>query len=104
MSKVSVTAIEPFDGNNPGARVDVSLRQARQLVERGLAKMSVPASNKMRPAPANKANPTQAVGEALPSSALPAVPALQQTTATTSGSGNRRGRKPRSSPSTTAGE
>lgn len=85
--KVTVIAVEPFDGNQPGARVEVSERQAKQLIQKGLAKMQAPHSNKMKPAPENKANPSPAAGEARPSSASRAARASRQTTAKPSGRG-----------------
>ncbi len=90
---VTVIAVEPFDGNQPGARVDVSERQAAQLIGKGLAKMQAPHSNKMKLAPENKANPSQAAGEAQPSSALRAARVSPKTTATPSADGAKPKRK-----------
>jgi hypothetical protein len=92
MSKVKVIAIEPFNGNAVGAVIEVSEREAGQLVQKRLAKMQAPHSNKMRAASENKAVPSKAAGEARRSSASRAAQASPQTTANPSGTGARRGR------------
>ena len=84
---MKVIAIEPFDGNQPGAEVEVTERQAQQLVEKRLAKMRKPVSNKMRAEPENKANPSPAVGKGRRSSASPAARVSRRTTAKKSGRG-----------------
>ena len=95
MSKVKVVAVEPFNGNNVGAVVEVSEREAAQLVQKRLAKMQAPHSNKMRAASENKAVPSKAAGEAQRSSASRAAQASPQTTAKPSPTGARRGRRGR---------
>lgn len=87
MSNVKVVAIEPVNGRNIGERFDVSEREAQQLVEKRLVKIAAPASNKMKAAPENKANPSPAVGKAPASSASPAARVSRQTTAKKSGAG-----------------
>lgn len=98
MSKVKVVAIEPFNGFGVGAIVEVSEREAAQLVQKRLARMAAPHSNKMRADREDKGDPSKAAGEAQQSSALRAAQASQQTTAKQSGNG-----KPRGRPKKTAG-
>ncbi len=89
MTTVKVTAIEPFNNHRPGDVVEVTEREAKQLVDKRLAKMAVEPSNKMAPDAerGNKANPSPAAGEASRSSASPAVPASAKTTAKKSAGG-----------------
>lgn len=89
MSTVQVIAVEPFDGHQPGAKVDVTERQAEQLIAKGLAKMSGPHSNKMKPAAENKACPSKAAGQGRTSSASPAARRSRSTTATASDDGSK---------------
>jgi len=108
MSLVTLIAVEPCNGHNPGEDFQATEREAKQLLQRRLARMAVGSSNKMLPPPANKQNPSLAAGGAPLSSASPAAPASVQTTAQTSTAGARVARKtaPRktaaSSSSTTA--
>jgi len=81
MSKVKVTAIDSVNGFNPGEQFEVSEREARQMEEKGLVKMLGAVQNKMAPAPANKANPSKAAGEAPKSPASRAAQASKKTTA-----------------------
>lgn len=85
MSTVRLLAIEPVNSFRPGERFDVSEREARQLIEKGLAKMDGPVKNKMMPPAGNK----QAAGEAQQSSASQAAPASRKTTATKSENGEK---------------
>lgn len=89
MSKVNVVAIEPVNGHGPGARFEVSEREARQLEAKRLVKMDAPVSNKMKPQAENKANPSPAAGKAQTSSALPAARASARKTATKSVAGEK---------------
>lgn len=70
--QVKVIAIEPFNGKHPGAIVETSEREARELVAKGLAKMAVPVQNKMALPVANKSSPTCPAGVAQRSFASPA--------------------------------
>lgn len=92
--KVIVTAIQPFNSHKPGDVFELSEREAAQAEAKGLVKMQVPVSNKMKVEPENKANPSPAGGEGVRSSASPAARVSQQTTARPSGTGRRRGRPP----------
>lgn len=85
MSTVRLLALQPVNSIRPGERFDASEREARQLIEKGLAKMDAPVKNKMMPPAGNK----QAAGEAQQSSASQAAPASRKTTANTSGAGDR---------------
>jgi len=87
MSTIQVIAIEPFDGNQPGATVTVSERQAEQLVVKGLAKVKGPHSTKVKPPLANKANPSKAAGQGRTSSASPAARPSAKKTVVTLGDG-----------------
>jgi hypothetical protein len=92
MSDVTVIAVEPFNGYARGAEVTVSDREAKQLIDKKLAKMKGPASNKMKVAPENKANPSPAAGRARTSSASPVARASAKKTATKSAAGARKRR------------
>lgn len=81
MSMVRVIAIDGVDGHAPGSDWEVTERQAKQLVDKGLVKMAGPVENKMAEPVANKANPSATAGEAPPSSASPAGRASAKTTA-----------------------
>lgn len=85
MSTVRLLAIEPINSFRPGERFDASEREARHLIEKGLAKMDGPVKNKMMPPAGNK----QAAGEAQQSSASPAAPASRKTTANKSDAGDK---------------
>lgn len=92
---VRVIAVEPFNEKRPGDEFELSDREFAQAKEKRLVKLAAPAKNKMAPRLDNKANPTQAVGEEVPSSASPAGQASPQTIATPSATGRRRGRPPK---------
>jgi hypothetical protein len=81
MSLVKIIAIEPFNGLQPGQALDTSEREAKQLIDRGLAKMAVTVANKMAVPVPNKANPTRAAGAAQRSFASPAAPVSPPTIA-----------------------
>lgn len=87
MSTVQVIAVEPFDGHQPGAKVDVTERQAEQLINKGLAKMSAPHGTKVKPPLANKARPSKAAGQGRTPSASPAARRSAQKTANKSDDG-----------------
>jgi hypothetical protein len=87
---MDLIAIEPFDGHNPGARLnDVDERTARALIEKRLAKQAPAASNKMARKSENKANPSAAAGEVRRSSASPAARVSPARTASASARGAR---------------
>lgn len=86
---MQIRAIEPFDGNQPGAIIEVSEPRGNQLIAKGLAKMYQPAQNKMAPVGQNKANPTVAAGPARRASASPAAQASPSRTAKPSARGGR---------------
>lgn len=93
MSLVKIRALDAFDGHQPGDSIEVTERQAAQLIQKGLAKMDGPVRNKMAQAPANKANPSPAAGMEQQSSASQAAQASPKTTANTSATGRGRGRR-----------
>lgn len=92
--KITVTAIEPFNSHKPGDVFELTEREANHAVSKGLVKMQVPHSNKMKLEPENKANPSPADGAAPLSSASPAARVSLQTIARPSATGRRRGRPP----------
>jgi hypothetical protein len=88
-----VIAIEPHDGHMPGTEYPVGDKAARQLIEKGLAKMAgQPMHNKMLDdstvtTKVDRRDPTGAAGEVLTSSASPAGQASPGTTSTSSDAG-----------------
>lgn len=86
---MELIAIEPHDGHTPGDRYEAPDRQAKQLIEKGLAKAAPAPRNKMAPSGANKANPSPAAGRARTSSASPAARRSPAKTSNASGSGAR---------------
>lgn len=88
---MKVIAIEPVNGKQIGEELEVSEREAQQMVDKGLVKMLGDVQNKMKAAPANKAaaNPSKAAGEATTSSASRAARASVSKTAKKSGAGKK---------------
>jgi hypothetical protein len=97
MTTVTVTAIEPFNSHKPGEVFELTEREAKAAEAKGLVKMRVPVSNKMKVESENKQNPFMAGGEGAPLSASPAARVSRQTTAKPSGTGRPRGRPRKSS-------
>ncbi|MGQ2994273.1 hypothetical protein [Variovorax sp.] len=93
MTMVKMIAIDGCNGHQPGDQFLATEREAKQLVDKRLAKMAGPPKNKMMPPAGNKG----AVGEEPPSSASPAAPASRKTTANRSarGAAPRQPRAPR---------
>lgn len=80
-------AIEPINRHCPGDEFETTAREADQLEAKGLAKRAQAPLNKMAPPSENKNNPSEAGGEARPSSASPPARASRETTAKPSGGG-----------------
>lgn len=82
-------AIEPVNGASPGDTFEATAREAEQLEAKGLAKR-VPAPLNKKAAPGeDKKNPSEAGGEAQPSSASPPAQASRGTTAKPSAAGEK---------------
>lgn len=84
---VKIICLEPINGHQAGVELEVSEREAKQLVGKRLAKMAVEPSNKMAEQGENKANPSPAAGAARRSSASPAARASAKTTSKPSPAG-----------------
>lgn len=96
---VKMIAIEPINGLQPGDPFECGNREADQLIARSLARLEAPAHrNKMAPAASNKADPTEAAGEARLSAASQAARAYAQPILTPSRRGPGRPRKAEAAP------
>ena len=82
-------AIEPINGHSPGEPFDATAREAEQLEGKGLAKRAPAPLNKVAPKGEDKNNPSEAGGEAQPSSASPPAQASRGTTAKPSVAGEK---------------
>lgn len=82
-------AVEPINGRTPGEEFKVTAREADQLEAKGLAKRAPAPVNKVAPKGEDKNNPSEAGGEAQPSSASPPAPASPEKTAKQSGGGEK---------------
>jgi hypothetical protein len=83
-----------------GEVLEVDEEEGRRLIRMGLVNPAAPVASSygtkvVRQHPVTPEVPGTADGEALPSSASPAAQASQQTTASESASGKRRGRPPK---------
>lgn len=90
MTTITVTAIEPFNSHPPGDTFELTEREARQAIDKGLVKMLGPQSNKMLAEAANKGRsevPLKAAGEGTTSSASRAAPASRKRIVKPSGAG-----------------
>lgn len=92
MSKVKVTALEPFNNFRPGDRFWLSEREAEQAQSKGLVTL-VGGATADEPEPAatgTATRPPRAAGRARQSSASPAARASRQRTAKQSGDGEKK--------------
>lgn len=76
-----IVALDNYDNILEGTAYDCPDHQAQRLIAKGLAKAGPVPQNKMAQPSSNKANPSPAAGEGLPSSASQAAQASPQTTA-----------------------
>lgn len=84
---VKVIATEPVNAFRIGDEFEVSEREAKQLVDKGMVKMLGDVQNKMQAAPANKAVPSKAAGGETQSSSSRAARASVSKTAKKSAAG-----------------
>lgn len=84
---MKVLTLEPVNTYPPGVVIEVTEREGKQLIEKGLVKAAPVPQNKMAAEGANKDNPSPAAGSAPTSSASPAAPRSPRKTATRSAAG-----------------
>ncbi|UHQ21897.1 hypothetical protein LVB77_14605 [Lysobacter sp. 5GHs7-4] len=87
MSKVRVTAIEPFNSYKPGESFELPEREAEQALAKGLVRVGGVATSKAAKVSAEGVNPSLAAGGGRRSSASPAARASARKTAGQSANG-----------------
>lgn len=84
---MKLLTLEPFDGHGPNEIIEVPDKQAEKLIAKGLAKPAPVPQNKLAQEGSDKADPSEAAGQARTSPSSPAAPRSARKTATRSGAG-----------------